>query len=57
MTIRPEALHDGAEMLFLLFWLGPDRYALATDDVGEILPMLEIKALPGSPAAIAGLIN
>jgi chemotaxis-related protein WspB len=57
MTIRPKPLHGKTEMLFLLFRLGADRYALAAGDVGEILPMVEIKALPGAPAAIAGLIN
>jgi chemotaxis-related protein WspB len=57
MTVRPKARSDTANRLFLLFGLGTDRYALAADDVGEILPMVEIKALPGAPAAIAGLIN
>jgi chemotaxis-related protein WspB len=57
MTTHPRAKHDKTKMLFLLFGLGTDRYALAADDVGEILPLVEIKALPGAPVAIAGLIN
>lgn len=57
MTIRSQAVRDRGDMLFLLFRLGADRYALAADRVVEVLPMIDIKALPGSPAAIAGLID
>jgi chemotaxis-related protein WspB len=57
MTGGAEAIRAGGDMLFLLFRLGADRYAIAADRVGEILPMVDIKALPGSPPAIAGLIQ
>lgn len=43
--------------LFLLFRLGADRYAIAADLVGAVLPVLALKALPGSPPAVAGLID
>lgn len=57
MTSRLQVIADRGDKLFLLFRLGADRYALAADDVVEVLPMVDIKALPGSPAAIAGLID
>jgi len=57
MTSRPQAIADRGDKLFLLFRLGADRYALAADCVVEVLPKVDIKALPGSPAAIAGLID
>lgn len=57
MSSSPQAIRDRGDILFLLFRLGTDRYALAADQVIEVLPMLDIKALPGSPAAIAGLID
>jgi chemotaxis-related protein WspB len=44
-------------MLFLLFKLGKDRYALDTAGIDEILPLIGIKALPGSPPGIAGAMN
>ncbi|NUP08632.1 MAG: purine-binding chemotaxis protein CheW [Polyangiaceae bacterium] len=42
-------------MLFLIFQLGEDRYALDTSDVVEVLPLLEVKSLPKAPAAVLGL--
>jgi chemotaxis-related protein WspB len=44
-------------MLFLLFRLGEDLYALEAGRIGEVLPLVRIKSLPGTPAGIAGLIN
>ncbi|MEY2881002.1 MAG: hypothetical protein RLZZ15_3382 [Verrucomicrobiota bacterium] len=44
-------------MLFILFQLGEDRYALPATAVTEVLPLLAIKALPGAPAGVAGLVN
>lgn len=44
-------------MLFLLFQLGADRYALAARDVVEVLPLLALKAVPGAPRGVAGLID
>jgi chemotaxis-related protein WspB len=57
MTKGSQAIRDRGDILFLLFRLGADRYALAADHVIEVLPMIDIKALPGSPPAIAGLID
>lgn len=44
-------------MLFLLFHLDADRYALPARDVKEVLPLVSTKALPGAPAGIVGLAN
>lgn len=44
-------------MLFLLFQLGKDRYALQADRVIEVLPLVELKKLPGAPKGVAGIFN
>jgi len=44
-------------MLFLLFQLGQDRYALQADRVVEVAPLLELKQLPQAPKGVAGIFN
>jgi chemotaxis-related protein WspB len=44
-------------MLFLLFQLGNDRYALEAGRVVEVVPMLELKRLPQAPTGVAGIFN
>lgn len=44
-------------MLFLLFRLGNDRYAIAARQVAEVLPMLETKQIPQAPAAVRGAFD
>ncbi len=44
-------------MLFLLFHLGDACYALETALVREVLPLLQIRAMPRAPAAVAGVIE
>lgn len=44
-------------MLFLLFRLGNDLYAIDADRIGEVLPLVRVKTLPGAPIGISGLIN
>jgi chemotaxis-related protein WspB len=44
-------------MLFLLFQIGNERYALEAGRVVEVLPMLALKQLPQSPDAFAGIFN
>jgi chemotaxis-related protein WspB len=44
-------------MLFLLFKMGNDRYALEAGRVVEVLPLLALKQLPQSPHGFAGLFN
>ena len=43
-------------MLFLVFELGTDRYALEVRQIAEVLPLLETTGIPGAPPAIAGLL-
>jgi chemotaxis-related protein WspB len=44
-------------MLFLVFQIGDDRYALETSRVVEVVPLVELQRLPTPPKGIAGLIN
>ena len=44
-------------MLFLLFQLGADRYALPAHEVSEVLPLVALKEIPGAPRGVAGLMN
>jgi chemotaxis-related protein WspB len=42
-------------MLFLLFQLGDDRYALEARRVVEVVPMLSLKRIPHTPKGVAGM--
>jgi chemotaxis-related protein WspB len=44
-------------MLFLLFQLGNDRYALDASRVVEVVPLLTLKTFPEAPKGIAGVFN
>jgi chemotaxis-related protein WspB len=44
-------------MLFLLFQLGSDRYVLEASRIVEILPLLELRAIPQAPPGVAGIFN
>lgn len=44
-------------MLFLLFQLGTDRYAIDARQVVEVLPPLAVKCIPLAPSAVTGLID
>lgn len=44
-------------MLFLVFTLGSDRFALAARCVVEVLPLLELKQLPRAPHGVVGVFN
>ena len=44
-------------MLFLLFELGADRYALDASQIDEVLPLVAIRAVPQAPREISGLFN
>ena len=44
-------------MLFVLFSLGRDRYAIDALQVAEVLPLVELKELPHAPPGIAGLFS
>jgi chemotaxis-related protein WspB len=44
-------------MLFLLFRLGDDHYALDTTDVVTVLPVVELKRVPMAPPGVAGVFS
>lgn len=44
-------------MLMLLFKVGNERYAIATQEVVEVIPLVLLKTLPHKPEHIAGVFN
>lgn len=44
-------------MLFVLFYLGGDSYALDSRQIVEVVPMVTLKPLPRSPIYLAGLFK
>lgn len=44
-------------MLFLLFQLGAERYALDARRVVEVLPLLGLRPVPGATQGVAGLFS
>jgi chemotaxis-related protein WspB len=44
-------------MLFLLFRLGLDRYAIEAKQVVEVLPLLSAKQVPQAPPAVRGVFD
>jgi chemotaxis-related protein WspB len=44
-------------MLFLLFQVGHDRFAIEASRVVEVVPLLELKRIPRAPKGVAGLFN
>src|ERR1700723_1722047 len=44
-------------MLFLIFQLGKDRYALEAGQVAEVLPLIDFKRIPNAPPGVAGVFN
>ena len=44
-------------MLFILFHLGHDRYALEAAQIVEVLPLVDIRPIPRAPPGVAGVFN
>jgi chemotaxis-related protein WspB len=44
-------------MLFILFQIGPDRYALSAGSIIEVLPLMNLKRIPCAPNGVAGVLN
>ena len=44
-------------MLFLVFQLGKDRYAIEAHQVIEILHLVNVKQIPRAPAGVAGVFD
>ena len=45
------------KMLLLLFEIGNGRYALETNQIIEIVPLVKLKKIPTTPEYVAGLMN
>jgi chemotaxis-related protein WspB len=44
-------------MLFILFQIGPDRYALSASRIIEVLPLMNLKRVPRAPNGVVGVLN
>jgi chemotaxis-related protein WspB len=44
-------------MLFFLFNIGDERYALDALQIVEVLPVVGVKGIPMAPAGVAGIID
>jgi chemotaxis-related protein WspB len=44
-------------MKVLVFHIGADRYGLRLRQIRQVLPLMELKAVPGAPEGVAGLMN
>jgi chemotaxis-related protein WspB len=44
-------------MLFLRFQLGAQRYLINTEQLVEVLPLVEWRRMPGSPPGVLGVFN
>jgi chemotaxis-related protein WspB len=44
-------------MLYLLFQIGNERYALEASRVVEVVPLLNLKEIPQAPRGLAGIFN
>jgi chemotaxis-related protein WspB len=44
-------------MLFLLFKIGNDRYALEASHAIEVIPFVALKKIPHAPRGVAGIFN
>ena len=44
-------------MLFLLFQIGDDRYALEARHAVEVIPYVALKRIPHAPRGVAGVFN
>jgi chemotaxis-related protein WspB len=53
----PSSAPKDPAMLFLLFELDGERYALDAREIAHVLPLAPVRAHPGAPAWIAGLIE
>jgi chemotaxis-related protein WspB len=44
-------------MLFILFQIGRDRYALSASSIIEVLPLMGLKRVPRAPSGVVGVLN
>jgi chemotaxis-related protein WspB len=43
-------------MLFVLFQVGKDRYAIRASEVVEVLPLVDLKTVPSAHPSVAGIL-
>jgi len=53
----PSRASNFDDMLHVLCRIGRDEYAIAAESIERVLPYAALKAVPGAPAGIAGLLN
>jgi chemotaxis-related protein WspB len=44
-------------VLFLVFQMGGDRYAIDAGEIAQVLPLVEIKRIPRAPGQVAGVFD
>lgn len=44
-------------MLLFRFYLGTEPYAISSDEITEILPLVTLKTIPHAPAYLTGIFN
>jgi chemotaxis-related protein WspB len=57
MAVFPASSSPRKEMLFLLFKIGHDRYALPASQMVEVVPLVTLKEVPSAPQGLAGIFN
>lgn len=55
ITAKRIAVKPALQVLFLLFRIGSERYAVRATEVAEVLPRLPLKPIPHAPQWVAGV--
>ena len=55
LTAKRTAVKSALQVLFLVFRIGRERYALQATDVVEVLPRLPLKSIAKAPEWVAGV--
>ncbi len=55
ITLKRSAVKPALQVLFLLFRIGNERYALPATEVAEVLPRLPLKPIAHAPNWVAGV--
>ena len=55
ITVKRSAVKPAMQVLFLLFRIGKERYALPATEVAEVLPRLPLKPIAQAPNWVAGV--
>ncbi|MEJ5058660.1 MULTISPECIES: chemotaxis protein CheW [unclassified Pseudomonas] len=55
LTAKRAAVKQALQVLFLVFRIGSERYALQAIEVAEVLPRVALKPIPRAPDWVAGV--